>query len=138
MANNLTPTHPTEARKLHDQRLQEEADRFKMYDDEAYDSATGGWRKDPELVEKVLAAGGDITRSSPTKAQQLPDAVPGLTTTTGAHRTPIDPTTAAVPAPPRAEIVEKMRGAATIGSGRAHDTPEKFGFEPPNPVGKLR
>jgi hypothetical protein len=78
-----------------------------------------------ETRDKLLALGEDVTRASPDPAQVLPDPEPGLTTTTGAYRTPIDPTTAAVPAPENSEMVERMRGAPTIGSG-GHGEPEEL------------
>jgi hypothetical protein len=85
--------------------------------------ATGAMTE--ETRDKLLAMGEDVTRASPDPAQVLPDAEPGLTTTTGAYRTPIDPTTAAVPAPENSEMVERMRGAPTIGS-RGHGQPEEL------------
>jgi hypothetical protein len=69
-----------------------------------------------EQRDKLLALGEDVTRASPDPGQVLPDAEPGLTTTTGAYRTPIDPTTAAVPAPENSELVQRMQGAPTMGS----------------------
>jgi hypothetical protein len=83
--------------------------------------ATEGVR-DQETLDAVLALGGDATRSSPVREQVLPDADPGLTTTTGAYRVPIDPTTAAVPAP-RSDP-DLASGTPTIGSGE-HGKPEE-------------
>ncbi len=128
-----TPARSANTREK--QRRQEAAERFKATDDANYDIATGGTMKDPAMVDNVLALGGDATRSSPSPSQPLADyARPGLTTTTGAHRTPIDPTTAAVPAAPDDEITERMRGAATVGSGRQHDTPEQRWKKPDHNV----
>ena len=110
------------------QQQEEKAEAFKVADDIRYQRATRGV-VDNDMRDRVLAMGGDATRASPDPAQPLDDATPGLTTTTGAHRTPIDPTTAAVPAAPGSELVEKMRGAPTVGSGRQHDQPEELWAE---------
>jgi hypothetical protein len=112
-------------RETFKQRLEEEAEAFKRADDAAYERATMGVGDDEDLRDKLLALGADVTRASPAREQPLPDAVPGLTTTTGAYRTPIDPTTAAVPAPDDSEIVMGMRGFPTVGSGREGGGPEK-------------
>jgi hypothetical protein len=83
--------------------------------------ATEGVR-DQETLDAVLALGGDATRSSPVREQVLPDADPGLTTTTGAYRVPIDPTTAAVPT--LKSDPDVASGTPTIGSG-GHGMPEE-------------
>jgi hypothetical protein len=57
------------------------------------------------------------------REQVLPDADPGLTTTTGAYRSPIDPTTAAVPASEHSQIAREVGGTPTVGSS-AHGEPE--------------
>jgi hypothetical protein len=107
------------------QRAEEQAAAFQRADDVAYERATRGVGDDEDLRDKLLALGADVTRASPAREQPLPDAVPGLTTTTGAYRTPIDPTTAAVPAPDDSEMVVRMRGFPTVGSGREGGGPEK-------------
>lgn len=107
------------------QRAEEQAAAFQRADDAAWDRATMGVGDDENLRDKLLALGADVTRASPAREQPLPDAVPGLTTTTGAYRTPIDPTTAAVPAPDDSEMVVRMRGFPTVGSGREGGGPEK-------------
>ena len=56
--------------------------------------------------------------------------MPGLTTTTGVARTPMDPTTAAVPAPENSPLVRNMRGTPTIGSGRKSGQAEELYQEP--------
>jgi hypothetical protein len=108
-------------------RLKEKADRadrdYRLADEIAYRRATEGCR-DQETLDAVLALGGDATRSSPVREQVLPDADPGLTTTTGAYRSPIDPTTAAVPASEHSDIARNFRGTPTIGSGE-HGVPEE-------------
>jgi hypothetical protein len=58
------------------------------------------------------------------REQVLPDADPGLTTTSGAYRTPIDPTTAAVPASEHSKIARDIGGTPTVGS-REHGVPEE-------------
>ena len=72
-------------------RLKEKADRedfdFKKQDEILYRRATEGV-PDQETLDAVLALGGDATRSSPVREQVLPDAEPGMTTTTGAYRSP--------------------------------------------------
>jgi hypothetical protein len=108
------------------QRAKEQAEAFQRADDAAYKRATEGVGDDEDLRDKILALGGDITRASPAREQPLPDAVPGLTTTTGAYRTPIDPTTAAVPALEESEMVVKRKGFPTVGSGREGGQPEKL------------
>ena len=148
MANNTdtphrppTPTAPARARDAPEAELRgtgarqtmrarmedkyaEDADAWARQDEAAYNRATVGI-PDADTLDKVLALGGDATRASPDPAQSLDDAEPGFTTTTGAHRTPIDPTTAAVPAPPNSAIAMKLRGTPTIGS-REPDTPEEL------------
>jgi hypothetical protein len=113
-------------------RLKEKADRddaaFKAADELAYKKATEGVR-DAETLDAVLALGGDATRSSPVREQVLPDAVPGLTTTTGAYRSPLDPTTAAVPASEHSDIARQIGGTPTVGS-REHGVPEERWKEP--------
>lgn len=106
-------------------RAEQDAEAFKRSDDAAYLRATEGVGDDEDLRDKLLALGCDVTRASPAREQPLPDAVPGLTTTTGAHRTPIDPTTAAVPAPEDSEIATRRRGFPTVGSGREGGKGEK-------------
>ena len=98
------------------EKLQREADDFERTDKALYEQATRGII-DEDMRDKVLALGGDATRSSPSPSQPLDDIMPGITTTTGAHRTPIDPTTAAVPAPANSEQTMRMRGFPTVGSG---------------------
>jgi hypothetical protein len=106
-------------------RAEQAAEAFQRADDAAYERATMGVGDDEDLRDKLLALGADVTRASPAREQPLPDAVPGLTTTTGAYRCPIDPTTAAVPAPDDSEMVVRMRGFPTVGSGREGGGPEK-------------
>jgi hypothetical protein len=112
-------------RETFKQRMEEQAAAFKRTDDAAYERATMGVGDDEDLRDKLLALGCDVTRASPAREQPLPDAVPGLTTTTGAHGSPIDPTTAAVPAPDDSEMVVRRRGFPTVGSGREGGGPEK-------------
>lgn len=123
-AGNGPPKPPSTQETLR-QRAEEAAAAFKRADDAAYERATMGVGDDEDLRDKLLALGADVTRASPAREQPLPDAVPGLTTTTGAYRTPIDPTTAAVPAPDDSESVIRMRGFPTVGSGREGGGPEK-------------
>jgi hypothetical protein len=108
-------------------RLKQKADRedaaFKQRDEMAFRRATQGV-PDQETLDAVLALGGDATRSSPVREQVLPDADPGLTTTTGAYMSPIDPTTAAVPASEHSDIAKQVGGTPTVGS-REHGTPEE-------------
>ena len=108
-------------------RLKEKAERddqaFKAKDDMLRRRATEGVY-DQETLDAVLALGGDATRSSPVREQVLPDAEPGLTTTTGAYRVPIDPTTAAVPASEHSDIALAIRGTPTVGSS-GHGEPEE-------------
>jgi hypothetical protein len=108
-------------------RLKEKADRedaaFRQQDELLFRRATQGV-PDQETLDAVLALGGDATRSSPVREQVLPDADPGLTTTTGAYRSPIDPTTAAVPASEHSKIARDVGGTPTVGS-REHGTPEE-------------
>lgn len=108
-------------------RLKEKAARdnvaFRRRDDAEFRQATEGV-PDQETLDAVLALGGDATRSSPVRSQVLPEAEPGLTTTTGAHRTPIDPTTAAVPASPDSDIARRIKGTPTVGS-RESGVPEE-------------
>jgi hypothetical protein len=107
-------------------RLKEKADRedkeYQMQDDILYRRATDGV-PDQETLDAVLALGGDATRSSPVREQVLPDAEPGMTTTTGAYRSPIDPTTAAVPASEHSTIARTVGGTPTVGSD-GHGEPE--------------
>ena len=113
-------------------RLKEKADRedaaFKAQDDALFRRATEGV-PDQETLDAVLALGGDATRSSPVREQVLPDAEPGLTTTTGAYRSPIDPTTAAVPASEHSTIAREVGGTPTVGSSE-HGEPEDRWAEP--------
>jgi hypothetical protein len=108
-------------------RLKEKADResadFRMKDEAYFRRATEGV-PDAETLDAVLALGGDATRSSPVREQILPDAEPGLTTTTGAYRSPLDPTTAAVPAAEESDIARNVGGTPTVGS-REHGVPEE-------------
>jgi hypothetical protein len=108
-------------------RLKEKADRedreFKRQDDLLYRRATEGV-PDAETLDAVLALGGDASRSSPVREQVLPDAEPGMTTTTGAYRSPIDPTTAAVPASEHSRIAREVGGTPTVGSD-GHGEPEE-------------
>jgi hypothetical protein len=97
------------------ERAAAESRDYKLREELAYRQATQGVRNQ-ETLDKILAMGGDATRSSPVNEQQLPDADPGLTTTTGSHRTPIDPTTAAVPASADSDLARSIRGTPTIGS----------------------
>jgi hypothetical protein len=107
-------------------KLKERADRedaaFRAQDDMLFRRATEGV-PDQETLDAVLALGGDATRSSPVREQVLPDADPGLTTTTGAYRSPIDPTTAAVPASEHSTVAREVGGYPTVGSS-AHGEPE--------------
>ena len=113
-------------RETFQQRLEEQAAAFQRADDAAYERATMGVGDDEDLRDKLLALGADVTRASPAREQPLPDAVPGITTTTGAYRCPIDPTTAAVPAPDDSEMAQRRRGFPTVGSGRERGGPEKL------------
>lgn len=113
-------------------RLKEKAERedrnFKLQDELAFRKATQGV-PNQETLDRVLALGGDATRSSPVAEQQLPDVDPGLTTTTGAYRSPIDPTTAAVPASIHSDIARNVGGTPTVGS-REHGVPEERWMKP--------
>ena len=120
---------PASTKETLAQRFKEQAEDFQRADEAMYKRATGGVLDD-DMRDKLLALGADVTRASPAYEQPLPDAVPGLTTTSGAYRTPIDPTTAAVPAPDDSEIAMKMRGFPTVGSGRKSGTPEKLWAKP--------
>jgi hypothetical protein len=120
------PPKPLSTQETLKQRMEEQAAAFQRVDDAAYERATMGVGDDEDLRDKLLALGADVTRASPAREQPLPDAVPGLTTTTGAYRCPIDPTTAAVPAPEDSEIAIRMRGFPTVGSGREGGGPEKL------------
>jgi hypothetical protein len=108
-------------------RLKQKADRegaeFRQKDEAYFRRATEGV-PDQETLDAVLALGGDATRSSPVREQVLPDAEPGLTTTTGAYRSPLDPTTAAVPAAEDSDIARNVGGTPTVGS-REHGVPEE-------------
>ena len=108
-------------------RLKEKAERedaeFRRQDDMLRRQATEGCR-DQETVDAVLALGGDAIKSSPVREQVLPAAEPGLTTTTGAYRSPIDPTTAAVPASEHSRIAREVGGTPTVGSD-GHGQPEE-------------
>jgi hypothetical protein len=108
-------------------RLKEKAERegaeFRQKDEAMFRRATEGV-PDQETLDAVLALGGDATRSSPVREQILPDAEPGLTTTSGAYRSPIDPTTAAVPAAEDSDIARSVGGTPTVGS-RKHGVPEE-------------
>lgn len=135
-AEHETPAKPADKSALatmqesYKQRIQEQAEADKKYDEIAYKRATGGDMTD-DLRDRILALGGDATRASPAIEQVLPiDIQPGLTTTTGAYRSPIDPTTAAVPAPPDSNIVLRTKGYPTVGSGRKGGAAEKRWQEP--------
>jgi hypothetical protein len=104
---------------------------FKAKDAVLYRRATQGV-PDAETLDAVLALGGDATRSSPVREQVLPDADPGLTTTTGAYASPIDPTTAAVPASEHSDIARRLRGTPTVGS-RKNGQPEGRWAKPDRP-----
>jgi hypothetical protein len=119
---------PTSWKDRREQRLKDQEKQDKAIEQASIRRATQGVM-DQETRDKVLALGGDVTRSSPVLEQALPDPEPGLTTTTGAHRTPIDPTTAAVPAGEYDPRTLRMRGAPTIGSGKS-GRPEKLFKEP--------
>jgi hypothetical protein len=101
-------------------------------DEALFKQATQGV-PDEETRDKILALGGDVTRASPVMSQILGDPTPGLTTTTGAHRTPIDPTTAAVPAEPESNQVMRMKGYPTVGSGRQGGGREQLFKKPDRP-----
>jgi hypothetical protein len=135
MATTREDTRDTEARKDRKStlaagtqaRLKEKADRedaeFRRQDELAFRRATRGV-PDQETLDAVLALGGDATRGSPVREQVLPDADPGLTTTSGAYRSPIDPTTAAVPASEHSKLARDIGGTPTVGS-REHGVPEE-------------
>jgi hypothetical protein len=120
-------------------RLKEKADRenrdFRMADEAAYRRATEGVY-DAETLDAVLALGGDATRSSPVREQVLPDADPGLTTTTGAYKSPLDPTTAAVPASEDSDIAREVGGTPTVGSD-GHGEPEERWWTPGEGKGRI-
>jgi len=109
------------------QRLKDKAEReskaFQARDEALYRRATEGV-PDQETLDAVLALGGDATRASPVREQVLPDADPGLTTTTGAYRSPLDPTTAAVPAAEDSDVARNVGGTPTVGSD-GHGEPEE-------------
>jgi hypothetical protein len=139
MATTKEDTHETDRRDRKSSlaagtqaRLKEKADRedaaFRQQDEMLFRRATQGVG-DQETLDAVLSLGGDATRSSPVREQVLPDAEPGLTTTTGAYRSPIDPTTAAVPASEHSKIARDVGGTPTVGS-REHGTPEERWQEP--------
>jgi hypothetical protein len=119
-------------RETRQERRSKEARQHKMQDDIKYYNATQGC-SDPEVRDRVLALGGDATRSSPVGEQALPEPEPGLTTTTGAYRVPIDPTTAAVPADEYSDIVIRTKGTPTVGSGEAGVPEELWATEPVEP-----
>lgn len=104
-------------------RNKEKIERFEQEDGVRRQQASGAMTE--ETRDQLLALGEDVTRASPDPAQVLPDAEPGLTTTTGSYKTPIDPTTAAVPAPESSEVVQRMQGVPTMGS-EGHGQPEKL------------
>lgn len=91
-----SPPAPQDAKAKREAQAKEKADREKALDDKLRKQATGGEMTD-ELKEKILALGGDASRASPDITQPLGDPPRGLTTTTGTYRSPMDPTTAAVP-----------------------------------------
>ena len=138
MAKTTHDDAPTQERERHEQptrnlapgtqaKLKEKAEQqnrdYRLRDEAAYRRATEGVY-DQETLDAVLALGGDATRSSPVREQVLPDAEPGLTTTTGAYRCPIDPTTAAVPAAEDSDIARNVGGTPTVGSD-GHGEPEE-------------
>jgi hypothetical protein len=104
-------------RERRNQRLAEQEQQNKTVADLAYRNATQGI-PDQETRDRVLALGGDATRGSPVREQSLPEPDPGLTTTTGSPSTPIDPTTAAVPAEENDPIMKRWRGVPTVGGRR--------------------
>jgi hypothetical protein len=115
-------------RETYRQKLEREDEAAKVADEVAF-LKTQGIQND-DMRDRILAMGGDATRSSPDWFQALEDAEPGLTTTTGVARTPMDPTTAAVPAPERSPLVRDMRGTPTLGSGRKSGQAEELWLEP--------
>ena len=114
---NAVDQRPMGWRDRREERLAEQEKQNKAVVDAAYRRATQGI-PDQETRDRVLALGGDVTRGSPVSEQSLPEPEPGLTTTTGAPTTPIDPTTAAVPAGENDPIVRRMRGVSTVGGRR--------------------
>jgi hypothetical protein len=131
-ARRLSPNTPANAqdqrpmgwRDRREERLAQQEKQNKAVVDAQYRRATQGI-PDQETRDRVLALGGDVTRGSPVSEQSLPEPEPGLTTTTGAPSTPIDPTTAAVPAGEYDPIVRRMRGVPTVG-GRKGQGEELF------------
>ena len=117
---------PATKQMLQDKADQKTRDRDEA-DKKAYNLATRGI-VDAETRDKVLALGGDATRGSPDPFQVLPDAEAGLTTTTGAFRVPIDPTTAAVPGPVP-DHTSEIVGTPVVGS-TGHGDPEEL-YQPP-------
>ena len=123
--SQLSPSTPANAqdqrpigwRERREERLAEQEEQNKARANADYRRATQGI-PDQETRDRVLALGGDVTRGSPVSEQSLPEPDPGLTTTTGSPSTPIDPTTAAVPAGENDPIVRRMRGVATVGGRR--------------------
>jgi hypothetical protein len=103
---------------------------LRIRDEIAYRQATEGCR-DQETADAVLALGGDVSRSSPVREQVLPGAEPGLTTRTGAYRTPIDPTTAAVPADEDSDLARNIRGTPTLGSAGPGEPERRWNTEDP-------
>jgi hypothetical protein len=114
---NATDQRPISWRDRREERLAEQETQNRAIVNAQYRRATQGI-PDQETRDRVLALGGDVTRGSPVSEQSLPEPEPGLTTTTGAPTTPIDPTTAAVPAGENDPIVRRMRGVATVGGRR--------------------
>jgi hypothetical protein len=112
--------------------MKDQAAADKAADDLIYARSTAGI-VDDETRDKILALGGDATRASPAVEQPLADAEPGLTTTSGVHRTPLDPTTAAVPMDPTDPKLNTMaKGFPSVGSDRKSGTPEKRYHKGPN------
>jgi hypothetical protein len=109
---------PKSWQERREERLKEQEAMAEAAEKAAKQQATQGI-PDEETRDKILALGGDATRSSPALSQALPDPEPGLTTTTGAYRVPIDPTTAAVAAGESDPITTRMRGTPTVGSGKS-------------------
>ena len=114
---NAQDQRPIGWRERREERLAEQEEQNKARANADYRRATQGI-PDQETRDRVLALGGDVTRGSPVSEQSLPEPDPGLTTTTGSPSTPIDPTTAAVPAGENDPIVRRMRGVATVGGRR--------------------
>lgn len=117
--NDALPT----AKQRYQDRIKQEAEADKKADDIAYMKATQGI-PDEDTMAKVIALGGDASRSSPAMEQNLGDPQPGLTTTTGTYRSPMDPTTADVPADPESDFVKRApRGFPALKEGKKSQLP---------------